>query len=126
MVRTALAGESIQTEFGRKWVWQIRSLIKGHQDEVDILFYDTPQFISQLLGHRRCICIPTWIQGDLDFSLIDFTSSSLKDDIRKIRNKNEYTFEVTKDKARLEFFYNQMYVPYVIERYGGEAIVIDF
>jgi hypothetical protein len=126
IVRMTFAGGCAQTEMGRLWVWQVIRLIRSRACGLDFLMYDVPLRLSGLLGRRRCFCLPLWAHGDLDSSLIDFKSRSLKEDIRKIRNKYAYTFEVTADRAGLKFFYDEMYVPYAKAQYGEELILDDF
>jgi hypothetical protein len=52
-------------------------------------------------------------------------SRSAKEDIRKIK-KVGYGYEISHDKDELEFFYNQMYVPYVKWRYHNTDTLINF
>ena len=126
VVRMTFAEDCAQTELGRVWIWQIKKLIKRHQKDIDFLMYDVPRRVSMWLGNRRCFCIPAWIQGDMDFSLIDFNSGIIKADIRRIRNKYAYTFEVARDRDSLYRFYNEMYLPYIPKRYGKETLLGDF
>lgn len=126
MVRVAFRDDCSQTEFGRVWIWQIKKLIKRHQKDVDVLMYDVPHCVSLWLGNRGCLCIPTWVMGDLEFSLINFDSEKIKKDIKRIRKKYEYTFEVARDRASLDHFYNEMYLPYISKRYDKETVFSNF
>ena len=121
LVRMVFGGACEEVHFGKIWVWQAPGIVRRHAGELDLVIYDTHAGISSWLGDRRCLCMPTWVDGYMDFALIDFTSNQIKSDIKRIR-KNGYTFEVTKDKIMLERFFKDVYLPYTIERYAGERI----
>lgn len=74
---------------------------------------------------RPGFLIPAWVRGDMDFSLIDFTTKSMKNDIRKIR-KNAYSFEVATGRDMIERFYKDMYVPFARGHYGEESCLTDY
>ncbi len=126
IIRMTFNRDCTQTSMGRQWVWQIISMMRSRDCRPDLLMYDVPLGLSGLLGCRRCFCLPLWAHGDLDTSLIDLKSSNLKNDIRRIRNKYAYTFEVTTDLAGLRFFYDTMYVPYARAQFGEELLLDDF
>lgn len=124
-IRVALSGQCSQTELGRIWIWSINNFIQNNKDSVDILIHDAPFRLYRGLKPRRCFCIPTWVQGDLDFSLIKFNSNSIIDDVKRIR-KNGYVFEIMRNRIHLKRFYKEMYVPYATERYGEELELESF
>ena len=74
VIRMTFAGDCVQTEMGRLWVWQIISLVHDRTSGLDLLMYDVPLRLSGLLGCRRCFCLPLWAHGELDSSLVDFRS----------------------------------------------------
>lgn len=68
--------------------------------------------------------IPCWIDGkiNIDETLrLTETNENIKSDMRRIR-KFQYTYEVTREKEKFVEFYNQMYVPYIKNTYGKEAL----
>ena len=126
VVRMVFPQDCAQTELGRVWIWHIKKIIKKHREDIDVLMCSVSYRVSLCLGNHGCFSIPTWVQGDLDSSLINFNSSSIKEDIRKIRNKYAYTFEVARDRDSLYHFWNEMYLPYILKRYEKESLSFNF
>jgi hypothetical protein len=66
--------------------------------------------------------MPEWINFKLDTSkslseIIDHFSKGAKRDIKMIK-KYEYSYEVSTDPKKLDFFYNRMFLPYISQKYG--------
>jgi len=69
--------------------------------------------------------IPEWVLFMFDLSkpsekvwnLSKSKNKSLRENIRKFRQHN-YSYTITRDPAQFEYFYNQMYLPYVEGRFG--------
>lgn len=68
--------------------------------------------------------IPCWIDGKINIQKtlrLTETSENLKSDLRRIR-KLQYTYEVVREREKFVDFYNNMYVPYIKNIYGNEAL----
>lgn len=122
--RMVFGGACEEVHLGKMWSWQIAGVARQHAGELDLVIDDTQHWVSSWLGSRRCLCMPAWVGGDMEPSLIDL-SGSAKRDVQRIY-KNAYTYEMTKDSGQLEHFYKDMCVPYAKERYGGELLSRDY
>ena len=91
---------------------------------VDLVFVIMEGFFSRLLKWQGFIVIPEWVLFRLDLSkqfpeawnLSKSKNKSLHENLREFRRHN-YSFEMTQDQAKLEYFYNQMYLPYATKRF---------
>jgi len=123
--RMVFGGQCEEVYYGKQWVWQLPAIVRAHRNELDLVVHETHHLVSRWMGERGCICAPTWINGDMDLSLIDPAQRSLRSDIINI-HKQGFTYEVTADNALLKTFHAEMYLPYVLERYAPELITVDY
>jgi hypothetical protein len=52
-------------------------------------------------------------------------NDTLRENLRKIR-KNDYSYEMTQDPSKFEYFYYQMYLPYLTKRFKELTVVTAF
>jgi hypothetical protein len=52
-------------------------------------------------------------------------NKSMRENLREMRRHN-YSYEMTQDPAKFEYFYHQMYLPYVTKRYEELAFITGF
>jgi hypothetical protein len=67
--------------------------------------------------------VPIWVGGELYLQSAVarlHRSKNAKADLRRMR-KNETTYEVTRNRDAFEYFYSDMYLPYIKNRYGDRA-----
>lgn len=98
--------------------------MKHTPPSADIIFVKTDRFFIKLLRHFHFITIPEWINMIVDSSksfeeLEHNFSSGAQKDIKKTI-KYGYSYELTDDQKKMEFFYHRMFLPYILERYGEE------
>ncbi|NIP31101.1 MAG: hypothetical protein GTN59_11220 [Candidatus Dadabacteria bacterium] len=107
-----------------------KKIINQIQSDIDAIFIKCDRFYSGFLEKKGFTIIPEWVRMILDISeplenFYDNLSRSAKEDIKKIK-KLGYTYEVSQDIKKLDFFYNKMYVPYVSWRFPETDIFSNF
>ncbi|MBN2065838.1 MAG: hypothetical protein JW771_03405 [Candidatus Thermoplasmatota archaeon] len=98
--------------------------MKQTPPSTDVIFVKTDRFFVKILQHFQFITIPEWINMIVDSSksfeeLEHNFSSGAQKDIKKT-TKYEYSYELTDDQKKMEFFYHRMFLPYILKRYGEE------
>ncbi len=78
--------------------------------------------LSTMRRSGRWFMIPFWVRGKLPLPLPReiLLRNSVKDDLRRVR-RHEFEYEVTRDPARFDNFYHQMYVPLARKAHGKAA-----
>ena len=107
-----------------------KKIINQMQSDVDAIFIKCDRFYSGFLEKQGFTIFPEWIRMTLDISMplekfYANLSKSAKEDIRKIK-KMGYTYEVSHDINKLDFFYNKMYIPFVSYRFPESDIFSNF
>lgn len=114
-------GKESRVEFlGNVWSWMIplhRNLMR-RKSHIAIL-----EMKKEFKRHlRHGFFVPIWVNGDID--LLDkerLRTKNRQNDMRKIR-KYGLSYEIVRDKASIEEFYNAMYLPYTIKAHGEAAV----
>lgn len=96
--------------------------LKKTQESIDLSILVTDRFFSNLLQKAGFIIVPEWINMEIDTSLsiedmYKSFSRGAKSDVKRAK-KSGFTYEITKDPEKLDFFYNRMFVPYISMRHG--------
>jgi len=102
--------------------WKTNNFLKRFTKNTDIVIVKTDIFFFQHLKKKGFIIIPEYGATDLDISdsLEDIHKKfkkSTREDIRKIKEYN-YSYEITNDSKKLEFFYHRLYLPFISSRHG--------
>jgi len=95
---------------------------------VDLTVVESNWFFSRFLGDNGFFVSPR-----LDFVLditesLEFIQKRIDEGkLRRLRQVAEagYTFEVTRDLAKLDAFYNELYLPHMLKRHVGCALPIS-
>lgn len=111
---------------GKIGIKRIKKELKNLPYEADLVLIKTDRSYSGFLQKKGFITIPEWSDTWLEISdgledVIKRFKKSAKEDIIKIKKKN-YTYEISKDIDKLSFFYNELYLPFISERYGQLAL----
>lgn len=113
---------------GRVWIWNIRKMIKKVAPECSLAVIEI-KFIESFFKVKNGFKIPRWVETTLDISesidQIRKRSWGFSDMIRRTK-KNNYTYEVTRDKSLIESFYYKMHVPFVRYRHGNTGYIISY
>lgn len=125
------AGQPEKKSLGRFFIWEIKPKISPDSPEADLILIGVDKFFSGFLSRRGFIILPEWVLFTLDTSKpIPKISRSSKNrslvaDLRKIRKYN-YSYEITRDPAKLRLFYDRMYSPHVGKRFGETMLHTSF
>lgn len=83
-----------------------------------------PQRILNWMCRDDDICVPWWIDAELDIEkALDCADrpKSLKDDLRRIR-KNNLGFKLSMSLEDFKFFYERIYMPTITTSHGASAL----
>lgn len=123
--------EPRKEKIGKIFIWKIKSKLNLNHCRADLIFIKIDGLFSRFLARQEFIIIPEWVLFMLDLSkpLQEVwklsKNKSLSEDLRRIR-KHKYSYEITRDPAKFEYFYHQMYLPYIAKRYGKLMLLTDF
>jgi hypothetical protein len=116
---------------GKIFIWRIESRTNSHLPRADIIFIKIDGFFSRFLSRGGLVIIPEWILFMLDLSrpLPELEklppNKSLRENLRIFRRHN-YSYEITRDPVKFKYFYDHMYYPYVMGKYGKITSGTDF
>ena len=116
---------------GKIFIWRIESRTNSHLPRSDLIFIKIDGFFSKSLSRGGLVIIPEWILFMLDLSrpLPELKklppNKSLRENLRIFRRHN-YSYEITHDPVKFKYFYDHMYYPYVMGRYGKITSGTDF
>ncbi len=122
-------GDSYKEKYlGKIWLWVFFKVIKEKRHNSSLMVAEVSTVLSVLFSKNNCFFIPCWVSGEIDIATAInslTTRESLKSDLRRIR-KNKLCFELTNELSQLNYFYYNMYLPYITKAHGNEAIVMDY
>jgi hypothetical protein len=106
----------------KSFIWNIKKNLNSCPFDYDAIFIKNDIFFSRFFEKKGFIVIPEFISFILDTSKSSETitkkfKKSIKEDIRKIK-KICYTYEITSNPEKVKMFYNQMFLPYIKNKYG--------
>jgi hypothetical protein len=110
---------------GKNWFWFAFRFAWRHYPDAGIRIVQIGHRWERLFRAPERFFIPSWVKGEIDIPK-DIAwykrHHLLRGDLRKIR-QNGYSYEVTNDLSAVDFFFNDMYVPYVRGIYGDHAFM---
>jgi hypothetical protein len=115
---------------GRVYFGNIRKKSICPAENADIVIVETGNFFSNRAQEEGFHLIPEWVKFFLPVpaSVENFKSNftkSLKNEVRKIR-KYSYSYEISRDREKLNYFYHRMHVPYISSRHAYLPYIHDF
>jgi hypothetical protein len=120
----AFADSPAERALGKRWLWTLLPP-KGKRDAdgVDVRIVELYESQRRWLGARFQFFVPVWIGGEQDLQRAVARQQRSKNARYFLRQmqKNETTYEVTRDPKAFEYFYSNMYLPYIKNRYGNRA-----
>lgn len=124
----AFADPPAEQALGRRWLWTLLpSRRKRKSGGVDLRIVESYENQRRWLKARFQFFVPIWIGSELNLDKAVARirrSKNVKYDLQRMR-RNETTYEVTRDREAFEYFYSNMYVPYINNRYGNRAFSMD-
>jgi len=122
------AGKPTKEKLRNAFIWEIKSQIDSNPSRADLVLVAIDEIYSQFLSQQGFTVIPEWIMFKLDLAK-PFPKSrknkGLYDNLRKV-SKYGYSFEMTRDPAKFEYFYHHMYLPYAANKHGKLSLVGGF
>jgi hypothetical protein len=114
---------------GRVYFENIRKRAGYPAGNADIVLAETGIFFSDRAQAKGFYLIPEWVKfflpvpdsvEDLDRRM----NKDLKNEMRKIR-KYSYSYEISRDSDKLNYFYHKMHVPYISSRHAYLPYIHD-
>ena len=107
---------------GKVWVWSLIYYFWRFGKSHDLIIVKTKMKICNLFKSKKRFVIPSWISCEIDLG-IDLRSQSIskhtfKNNVRKIKKSN-FKYTITKDPLDFSLFYNNMYLPYIKNRFDN-------
>lgn len=133
-VSSLLYGQELVWENkGKDFIWRIKSRLNSDLARADLIFFKVDGFFSGFLSRHGFAVIPEWLLFMMDVSrpldevwkLSKSRNKSLRENLREMRRQN-YSYEMTQDPLKLEYFYTQMYLPYISNRFEKLTINTSF
>jgi hypothetical protein len=108
------------TPLSNIFIWNIRNTLSHVPPDVDLIIIETDRFFSKFLLKKGFITIPEMLSTRLDISapldeICNKFTNSAKKDIQRIK-KQGYTYEITTNPNKMNFFYEHIYKPYILHR----------
>ena len=124
LAHLAFADSPAERALGARWLWALLPpKEKRKSDGVDVRIVELYESQRRRLGKRFQFFAPIWIGGEVDLQRAVARrqrSKKARYFLRQLQ-KNETTYEVTRDPKAFEDFYSNMYLPYIRNRFGDRA-----
>jgi len=127
--RSLIFNENYEENYlGKIWIWRLFFFFWRFRKNYDLIIIKNRMKICNLFRTKKSFVIPDWITCEIDLCS-DLGSQSIskhtfKNNLRKIKKSNfEYT--ITKDPLYFQFFYNNMYLPYLSNRHGNLGLKVS-
>jgi len=121
IARLAFGETYEERPLGKAWVWSLFSKARAH--DCPMLVLEVHRLLARVLGRKRSFFIPCWVGGGADIS--SYLKGSAKSDGWRIRKYN-LDFEVTRVESQFDYFYNEMYRPYIKTAFGDGAFLMTY
>ena len=111
---------------GKVPLWTLPHILKSLWTSADLTVARLDRLSARLLFNADYLAIPEWVGSWLtvpdDLARRVRATGSIREDMRKIRREG-FTAEVSHAEADFEMFYRTMYVPFIRNRHGAQAII---
>jgi len=110
-------------ELGRVLIGRLPRYLASLATRPDIVIVHADEVYRRLLRRRGVVHLPEWVSFCFDLSRPpeqtwkQARNKNLQENLRRIR-KYGYTSMITHDPAQFDFFYREMYLPYIPRKYG--------
>ena len=127
--RSLIFGENCDEEYlGNVWIWRLFFIVWRYRKNYDLIISKTNTKICDLFKSKKNFVIPDWISCEIDLCCDIKTHSiskrTLKSNIKKMK-KGNFEYTISKDPNDFQFFYNQMYIPYILNRHGNLGLKVS-
>ena len=110
------------------FIWNVKSQISSYSSGSDLVLISLDMIFLKFLSKQCFIVLPEWVMFKLNLIKPLKTgrkNKRLSSNLNKIK-KFEYSYEITHDVAKFEYFYHNMYLAYSRKRYGKLSLVAGF
>lgn len=128
LMHTLFAGRR-ELESVESTLWSCRSVLEGMAGEADVVIADIGwPYHGAFDRRRRYAAVPDWVNMTVVFPedwegvVRNFRRTARRHDLRLIR-RNGYRCERVRDRRAIERFYDDMYVPFVRQRFSDASAV---
>jgi len=117
---------SAETELPPVRPWHLRRSVDAARSSYDLVVLELNRLLSGRIDRRTSWSLPRWVRLVIPIpstweEMMRGFRKSTQTQIRAVRNR-PFTFDVTRDKAAFDEFYDQLYVPLIAARHGDQAI----
>jgi len=125
------SGEPSQVYLGKSFVWNVKSKAHSVQSKPDLILVDFNRIYATILERQGFMIIPKWILFNLDISksmpalMKEIKNDSLDNNLRRM-NKRDFSFDITRDLDKFDFFYHRMYLPHAEKRFGKRSWIFEY
>ncbi|MCU0850646.1 MAG: hypothetical protein MUC80_05135 [Candidatus Thermoplasmatota archaeon] len=114
--------EIIETIF----IWNLQRKLNYYRKNFDVMIVKTDRFFSHLLRRKGFFIVPEWIEMGMPLpenlkTYYEALGSSAKKDIQTLE-KHRFSYEISNDTEKLDFFYHTMCLSYMMKRHGALAL----
>jgi len=107
-------------------IFNLQKKLKFFSNKYDMVFVKTDRFFAHNLQKKGFFILPEWAEMQIEVNnsfkeIFNNFSKSAKDDIRKIKNY-DYAYSLSKDFTNFEYFYHEIYCPFILNRHGELTI----
>jgi hypothetical protein len=100
----------------------------GSESDYDVAIADYPFVDHDFFDRRPALCVPLWVRqrcalGDGWEETLRRMSGSLRKRIARVLGNSGYVVGVESGPQAAHDFYHRMYLPFVMQRFGADAIV---
>lgn len=113
---------------GKVWVWRLIFYFWKFRKNHDLIIIKTKMKICSLFKSKKRFVIPDWIscEIDLDSDLKSQTvSKKAFTTFLRLIKKSDFGYTISKAPHHFNFFYKNMYLPYLSNRYGNLGLEIS-
>ena len=119
-------GEPRREKMGTVPLWNLAHTLKRLRTSADLTIAYADRISARLWFGAEYLAVPEWIGSILavpeEPDKLARRNRSLREDLRIVR-RNDLRTEVTHAEADFERFYHTMYVPFIRNRHGDQAVI---
>jgi len=124
VLRLVFTCEYAETYLVKLYAWKILFLLRANRHDCDIAMIEGRDLHCNIYQNKDDYFLPLWLKS-IAATPLRVTGNSFKEDLRVIR-KAALRYEVTTELAKLDDFYNCMYLPTINARHGDTTIETEY
>jgi hypothetical protein len=114
---------AVTSSHSRIPIWRIKNQINKHAVNMDLVIFETDTFTKHFIRIHSGFFLPRWLNLTLD---VDNSLKRRQIDIAKKNTiANNLTMRYADTIPELEFFYERMYKPHILNRHKEASVIAD-